>query len=108
MDDGDSLSRHEGDRFGVWRAKICRTDTGKAGSVDGRRGFRLADTERGGSVSAVGFRAWQTREEAVRCLQWDLGRGRHGEGRFGVCRGFRGVADTGRGGLVSAGKGCFR
>ncbi len=64
MDDGDSLSRHEGDRFGVWRAKICRTDTGKAGSVDGRRGFRLADTERGGSVSAVGFRAWQTRRAA--------------------------------------------
>ena len=45
---------------------------------------------------------WQTRREAVRCLQWDLGRGRHGEGLIGVCGGFRGEADTGRGGLVSA------
>ena len=35
MDGGDSLGRHDGDRFGGWMAEIGRADTGKAGFVDG-------------------------------------------------------------------------
>ena len=45
--------------------------------------MRWADTGMDGSVPGGRKTGRQTREEAVRCLQWDLGRGRHGEGRYG-------------------------
>ena len=61
-----------------------------------------ADTGRGGSVSAEGFGATQTRGGSVWWMDGGNWPGRHGEGWFGGWMAEIRRADTGRGSSVSA------